>query len=65
MFHPMNKRVIGKRNSPFKNIIGDRVQAWAENGISTLEKYADSGRVVDRKITRQIFGGDYDRPFMP
>ena len=21
MFHPMNKRVIGKRNSPFKNII--------------------------------------------
>tara|TARA_Y100001938_G_scaffold151165_1_gene246748 strand:+ start:1693 stop:2487 length:795 start_codon:yes stop_codon:yes gene_type:complete len=52
-------------DSPFKNIIGDRVQAWAENGISTLEKYADSGRVVDRKITRQIFGGDYDRPFMP
>ena len=21
MFHPMNKRVIGKRNNPFKNII--------------------------------------------
>ena len=21
MFHPMNKRVIGKRNKPFKNII--------------------------------------------